>query len=62
VIDPGLADAKTISLLRVAEGLLAAGDIAAARLTLRRAAEAGNVRAAALLGETNDRVRIGTSR
>jgi hypothetical protein len=58
VIDPGLADEKTISLLRVAEGLLAAGDIAAARLVLRRAAEAGNARAAALLGETNDRVRI----
>jgi hypothetical protein len=54
-IDPG--DEKTNSLLRVAEGLLAAGDMAAARLLLRRAAEAGNARAALLFSEI-DRVKI----
>jgi TPR repeat protein len=53
-IDPGLADDKTVSLLRVAESLLAARNISAARLALRRAAEAGNARAALLLGETYD--------
>jgi hypothetical protein len=57
-IDPGLADERTISLLRVAEGLLAAGDIATSRLMLRRAADAGNARAALLLGETHGGVRI----
>jgi TPR repeat protein len=41
-------------LLRVAEGLLAAGDLSAARTVLRRAAQAGNARAALLLGETYD--------
>lgn len=55
-IDP--ADGNTISLLRVAEGLLAAGDMAAARLVLRRAADAGNARAALLLSETYDQARI----
>jgi hypothetical protein len=66
MIDPGLADKKTMSLLRgadglltasllrTADGLLAAGDIAAARLVLQRAAEAGSARAALLLGETYD--------
>jgi hypothetical protein len=54
MIDPGLADKKTLSLLRVADGLLAAGDITAARLVLQRAAAAGNARAALLLGETYD--------
>jgi hypothetical protein len=39
-------------LLRVAEGLLAAGDISAARTVLRRAAKAGDARAALLLIET----------
>jgi hypothetical protein len=64
-IDQGLADKKTISLwvadgllaaslLRKADGLLATGDIAAARLVLRRAAQAGSSRAALLLGETYD--------
>jgi hypothetical protein len=52
--DQGLAEEKTISLLRVADGLLAAGDIAAARVVLRRTAEAGNARAALLLAETYD--------
>ena len=36
-------------LLRVAEGLLAAGDLSAARTVLRRAAKAGDPRAALLL-------------
>jgi hypothetical protein len=53
-IDPGPTDKQTISLLSVADGLLAAGDIAAARLVLQRAAAAGNARAALLLGETYD--------
>jgi hypothetical protein len=41
-------------LLKVAEGFLAAGDLSAARTSLRRAAKAGNARAALLLGETYD--------
>jgi TPR repeat protein len=45
---------EVMSLLRIAEGLLAAQDLAAARLVLRRAAEAGNARAALLLGESYD--------
>jgi hypothetical protein len=52
---PGLATEKTmitISHLKRAEDLLAQGDISAARLTLRRLAEAGNARAALLLGES----------
>jgi hypothetical protein len=52
---PELATDKTmvtILLLKRAEDLLAQGDISAARLTLRRLAEAGNARAALLLGET----------
>jgi hypothetical protein len=52
---PGLATEKTmitIFHLKRAEDLLAQGDISAARLTLRRLAEAGNARAALLLGET----------
>ena len=48
-------DSEQITLLlRVAEGLLAAGDLSAARTVLRRAAKAGNARAALLLGETYD--------
>jgi TPR repeat protein len=57
-IDPGHPGEENLVLLRVAERLLAAGDMAAARLALRRSAEAGNVRAALLLGEIYDRVRI----
>jgi hypothetical protein len=52
---PGLATEKTmitIFHLKRAEDLLAQGDISAARLILRRLAEAGNARAALLLGET----------
>src|SRR5262249_50880770 len=45
---------QTVLLLRVAEGLFAAGDLSAARTLLRRAAKAGNARAALLLGETYD--------
>jgi len=49
------ADSEEItSLLKVGEGLLAARDLAAARIVLRRAVEAGNARAALLLGETYD--------
>jgi hypothetical protein len=48
-------DSEQIALLlRVAEGLFAAGDLSAARTLLRRAANAGNARAALLLGETYD--------
>jgi TPR repeat protein len=53
-IDPGLGTDQAMLLLKVAEGLLDAGDISAARLVLRRAVEAGNARAALLLGETYD--------
>jgi hypothetical protein len=45
---------QIVLLLRVAEGLLAAGDLSAARTLLWRAAKAGNARAALLLGETYD--------
>ncbi len=45
---------QIVLLLRVAEGLFAAGDLSAARTLLRRAAKAGNARAALLLGETYD--------
>jgi hypothetical protein len=53
--DPELAiekSMKTKRLLSKAQNLLAQGDISAARLSLRWAAEAGNARAALLLGET----------
>jgi hypothetical protein len=56
-IKQGRAEEKTLSLVRVAERSLAAGDIATARLMLQRAAAAGDARAALLLGETYDRVR-----
>jgi hypothetical protein len=52
---PELATEKAmiaILNLKRAEDLLAVGDISAARVTLRRLAEAGNARAALLLGET----------
>jgi hypothetical protein len=42
------------SLLRRADALIASGDVAAARLALRRAADAGDPRAAMALGETYD--------
>jgi len=56
--DPEIAIEKTMKTKRVlsrAEDLLAEGDISAARLSLRRAAAAGNARAALLLGETYER-------
>jgi TPR repeat protein len=52
---PGLATEKTmitIFHLKRAEDMLAQGDISTARVTLRRLAEAGNARAALLLGDT----------
>jgi TPR repeat protein len=45
---------QIVLLLRVAEGLRASGDLPATRTLLRRAAKAGNARAALLLGETYD--------
>jgi TPR repeat protein len=42
------------SLLKRADGLIASGDVAAARLVLRRAAEAGDGRAAMTLAGTYD--------
>jgi TPR repeat protein len=42
------------SSLRRADALIASGDLAAARLVLRRAADAGNARAAMMLAETYD--------
>jgi len=56
--DPEIAIERTMKIKRVlsrAEDLLAQGDISAARLSLRRAAAAGNARAALLLGETYER-------
>jgi hypothetical protein len=49
-LDP---DAIT-SLLKRADALIASGDVAAARLVLRRAADAGDARAAVTLAETYD--------
>lgn len=45
---------QIVLLLKVAEGLLAAGDLSTARTLLRRAVKAGSARAALLLGETYD--------
>ncbi|HET7886526.1 MAG TPA: hypothetical protein VFL62_09900 [Bradyrhizobium sp.] len=42
------------TLLKRADGLIGSGDVAAARLVLRRAAEAGDGRAAMMLGGTYD--------
>jgi hypothetical protein len=48
-------DPDTIAaLLKRADGLIASGDVAAARLVLRRAADAGDARAAMTLAETYD--------
>ena len=48
-------DASEIaSLLKRADALIGSGDVAAARLVLRRAAEAGDARAAMMLGGTYD--------
>jgi TPR repeat protein len=44
------------SLLKRADALIASGDVAAARLVLRRAAEAGDARAATTLAGTYDPV------
>ena len=49
-LDPG----EIAASLRRADGLIASGDIAAARLVLRRAAEGGDARAAMTLAETYD--------
>jgi TPR repeat protein len=52
-LTPAKLAAENITLLlSKAEGLLVQGDFAGARLVLRRAAEAGNARAALLLGGT----------
>jgi TPR repeat protein len=48
--DPELAAQEIMLLLSKAEGLFAQRDISAARLMLRRAAKAGNARAALRLG------------
>ncbi len=49
-LDPG----EISALLKRAESLVGSGDLAAARLVLRRAAEAGDARAAMMLGGTYD--------
>ncbi len=49
-LDPG----EIAALLKRAEPLIGNGDLAAARLVLRRAAEAGDARAAMMLGGTYD--------
>ena len=49
-LDPG----EIAALLKRAESLIGSGDLAAARLVLRRAAEAGDARAAMMLGGTYD--------
>jgi hypothetical protein len=49
-LDPG----EISALLKRADALIASGDLAAARLVLRRAAEAGDARAAMTLAETYD--------
>jgi hypothetical protein len=54
-IDPG----EIASSLRRADGLIASGDIAAARLVLRRAAEGGDARSAMTLAETYDPAILG---
>lgn len=54
VADQPTAEKGALMLSR-AEGLLAQRDISGARLVLRRLAEAGNARAALLLGETYER-------
>jgi hypothetical protein len=50
--DQELAAEETMLFVSRAESMLVQGDISAARLGLRRAAEVGNARAALLLGET----------
>jgi hypothetical protein len=50
--DQELATEETMLFVSRAESMLVQGDISAARLGLRRAAEVGNARAALLLGET----------
>jgi len=49
-----LAPEEAASLLKRGDALIASGDVAAARLVLRRAAEAGNARAATTLAGTYD--------
>jgi hypothetical protein len=54
-LDP---DAIT-ALLKRADALIASGDVAAARLVLRRAADAGDARAAMMVAETYDPAILG---
>jgi hypothetical protein len=49
-----LAPAEIAALQKRADALIASGDIAAARLVLRRAADAGDARAAMTIAETYD--------
>jgi TPR repeat protein len=49
-LDPG----EIASLVKRADALIASGDLAAARLVLRRVAEAGDARAALVLAQTYD--------
>lgn len=49
-----LEASEIASLLKRADALIGSGDLAAARLVLRRAAEAGDARAAMMLGGTYD--------
>jgi hypothetical protein len=49
-----LEASEVASLLKRADSLIASGDVAAARLVLRRAAEAGDARAAMMLAGTYD--------
>ena len=49
-----LEASEIASLLKRADALIASGDVAAARLVLRRAAEAGDARAAMMLAGTYD--------
>jgi hypothetical protein len=51
--------AEIASLLKRADSLIASGDVAAARLVLRRAAEAGDGRAAMMLAGTYDPAVLG---
>ena len=53
-----LPPAEVAGLLQRAQGMLKVGDISAARLVLRRAAEAGNAEAAFLLATTYDPIAL----
>jgi hypothetical protein len=51
---PHIDDAEITAMIKRGKGLLMSGDIASARLLLRRAADAGNAEAALALGATFD--------